>query len=88
MVNSVDTWLLSSAGMFLANTDNTYDIGAVGANRPRNGYFSGGVAVFVKAGVPVDGDFTNPVNGMLAVDSTDNKIYVRIGGTWKGVVVA
>lgn len=29
-------WLLSSSGHFLANADNTYDIGASGATRPRN----------------------------------------------------
>ena len=32
-------WLVSSSGHLLANTDNTYDIGASGANRPRTGYF-------------------------------------------------
>lgn len=47
-----------------------------------------GVSTLVKAGAPVDGDFgAAPPNGTLAVDSTNNKIYVRIGGTWKGVVV-
>jgi hypothetical protein len=40
-----------------------------------------------KAGVPVDADFTSPVDGMLAVDTSANKIMVRIGGVWKGVVV-
>ncbi len=42
-----------------------------------------------KAGIPADVDFAvTPVDGTLAVDTTNNKLYVRIGGTWKGVVVA
>src|SRR5207253_1870473 len=41
-----------------------------------------------KAGAPVDGDFAVPVDSLIAVDSTNNKIWVRIGGVWKGVVVA
>jgi hypothetical protein len=31
-------WAMTSAGNFYAQTDNTYDIGAVGANRPRSVY--------------------------------------------------
>jgi Pectate lyase superfamily protein len=47
------------------------------------------VIVLQKAGIPADSDFTlTPANGTLAVDTTNNKLYVRIGGTWKGVVVA
>jgi hypothetical protein len=44
----------------------------------------------VKAGTPTDADM--PVygisDGALVVDTTGNKIWVRIGGTWKGVAVA
>lgn len=32
-------WYLESGGNLLCYTDNTYDIGASGANRPRTGYF-------------------------------------------------
>jgi hypothetical protein len=86
--SGTDRWLVHSGGALLAQVDATYDIGAAGASRPRNGYFSGGVAVFDKAGAPVDGDFASPVNGMIAADHTNNKLWVRLGGTWKGVVVA
>ena len=34
-------WKLNSGGHFLAGADNTYDIGASGANRPRNLYVAG-----------------------------------------------
>jgi len=33
---AANRWLLDPSGHFLANTDNTYDIGASGANRPRD----------------------------------------------------
>lgn len=32
-------WQVNSSGHFLAGTDNTYDIGATGATRPRTGYY-------------------------------------------------
>jgi len=36
-------WNMNSSGHFLANADNTYDIGASGATRPRSGYFGTGL---------------------------------------------
>lgn len=42
-----------------------------------------------KAGTPVDGDIVGgAADGNFVVDTTGNKIWVRIGGTWKGVAVA
>lgn len=35
-----------------------------------------------KAGAPADTDFTNPQDGLVAIDSTDARIYVRYGGAW------
>ncbi len=43
---------------------------------------AGGIATYSKAGVISDADFTNPVNGLVAVDSTDSRIYIRTGGAW------
>lgn len=37
------TWLMSAPGHFIANSDNTLDIGASGANRPRNLFLGGGI---------------------------------------------
>lgn len=48
----------------------------------------GGVFTRTKAGAPVDGDFRDPRSGMLAVDTTNSRLYVRVGSTWKSVVVA
>jgi hypothetical protein len=46
-------WSINTSGHFLAVADNTYDIGASGANRPRNGYF----AAQVSAGSFAAGDY-------------------------------
>lgn len=47
------------------------------------------IATKQKAGAPVDGDWsTNPPDGTIVVDSTNNKIWARVGGAWKGVVIA
>lgn len=48
----------------------------------------GAVGTKVKAGTPADADVTTPVDGMIVADSTGNKIWVRLGGVWKGVAVA
>lgn len=47
--NALDRWSVTGAGHFIAQLDNTYDIGASGANRPRNIYAAGGVICNVAA---------------------------------------
>lgn len=37
--NQIKRWTMEAAGHFLAATDNSFDIGASGATRPRSGYF-------------------------------------------------
>lgn len=39
--NGNDRWTVSTGGGILANVDNSYDIGASGANRPRDLYLAG-----------------------------------------------
>jgi hypothetical protein len=39
VTGGVARWQLSAVGDLLASINNTYDIGASGANKPRNGYF-------------------------------------------------
>jgi hypothetical protein len=39
--NNTKKWVINSTGHFLANTDNTYDIGQSGASRPRNLFIAG-----------------------------------------------
>lgn len=49
-----------------------------------------GFAVRTQAGAVSDANypFSTPPNGALAVDSTGSRLYVRIGGAWKSVVLA
>ncbi len=45
---------------------------------------TGGLATFIKAGEVSDTDFSDTaVNGALAVDSSDNRLYVKSGDAWK-----
>jgi hypothetical protein len=40
--------------------------------------------VRTKAGVPSDADFTvAPPNGTMMLDTTNHRLYVRSGGTWR-----
>ncbi|MDH4172146.1 MAG: hypothetical protein OEW90_05030 [Betaproteobacteria bacterium] len=41
--NGADRWNINSSGHFIAQTDNTLDIGASGANRPRYAWLAGGL---------------------------------------------
>jgi len=71
----------------IPDTTGAIDLGASGA-KWRNVWVSSSVVNKVKAGTPVDADVVVPTDGMMVLDSTANKIWVRLGGVWKGVVVA
>ena len=43
VTNSTTRWIFNSSGSFLAATDNSWDIGASGANRPRNVYVANNI---------------------------------------------
>ena len=51
---ATDRWFISSDGHLLGSTDNTYDVGASGATRPRSGYF--GTSLNVGNGITVSTD--------------------------------
>jgi hypothetical protein len=57
--NNVSRWTILSSGHFVAGVDNTYDIGASGATRPRNVY--AGTSV-----VAPKGQFTGVQDGLLS----------------------
>ena len=53
-VGGTDRWSISASGHYLASADNTYDIGASGATRPRNVYMASWIrmATTVVASLP------------------------------------
>lgn len=52
-------------------------------------YGADGLTTKVVAGAVGDGSFaTVPPSGTIAIDTTNSRIYVRVGTTWKSVVVA
>jgi len=53
----------ATTGHFLAGADNTYDIGANGANRPRTGYFSNVI-------VAANGYFAGALNNAIKLNSS------------------
>lgn len=90
------SWQMSSGGHLVAGTDNTYDIGASGAARPRN-YFGAGGGTF---GGTVTGGalttsassyinftsrtiFTSPSDGVLLIQNAAQTDFSRLqfGGT-------
>ena len=76
-------WNVNSSGHFLAGTDNTYDIGASGATRPRTGYFGTNVIVgnvFAWASSSLMGA---PANGNIALYNNAGNSFgmLQFGGT-------
>jgi hypothetical protein len=59
VTNNVNRWQLTTAGHLLALTDNTFDIGAAGATRPRTGYFGTSVVSpsFISVSGPLSGNW-------------------------------
>jgi hypothetical protein len=78
-----NVWQFDLGGTLRAITDNARDIGSAGSQRPRNLYLAGAVGTKTKAGTPVDADLSGPVDGMLAVDTTNNLLYFRSGAIWR-----
>lgn len=52
-----------------------------------HGQFLDGISTLTKSGAVTDADFRSaPPSGTIAVDTTNFKIYVRMGATWKSTV--
>lgn len=86
--NGTDRWIIDSSGHLLTNTDNTHDIGASGATRPRNIYAAGfidatsircdGSIVFDTSGTRLDVGF---LGGFTAVTlASGASAMVQVGG--------
>jgi len=95
--NNNHRWSISSAGDFLAFIDNTFDIGALGATRPRTGYFGTSIvsprAHFpIAPDVDITGAFGTSVPLFVAAEQNSNTGIVNtsfgaahaIGGWFAG----
>ncbi len=70
---------LSTGNVGIATKSPSYRLDVSGIIRS-----TAGLSTFVKAGTISDTDFTETaLDGLMAVDSTDNRLYVRSGGVWK-----
>jgi hypothetical protein len=77
-----DRWQVTSAGHIIAATDNTYDIGAPVATRPRNIHVGGYLAV--ADGITAPGTQTGEAR--IYVDTADGDLKVKFGdGTVKTI---
>ena len=84
-------WQVTSAGHFLAVTDNAYDIGASGANRPRNLYIAGSFDALGSIASPAfyagpSGNataMTTPTNGVFRItnNSATDLNRIQLGGS-------
>ena len=69
-VGAAGQWQINTSGHLLATTDNTYDIGASGATRPRSIYVAGGIT----AAAATFGAIIATSNNLI-VNSNTNNIY-------------
>lgn len=76
-------WQISTSGHFGAVTDNTNDIGASAANRPRNIYTGGSIFVGATGGIfgGTTGAITNTSDGVWQVQNNANTVASIVNGT-------
>jgi hypothetical protein len=82
--NGTARWAADGSGHFIALTDNTYDIGASGATRPRNVHIAGYVSI--GDGITAPGAGTGQARIYVDTDDGDLKV-VFADGTVKTIVV-
>lgn len=68
-------WQFQNSGHFVASTDNTYDIGASGATRPRTGYF--GTDVNAGGAITATGNLIGA--RLLVTSAVGASSYIRFG---------
>ncbi|MFA5897944.1 MAG: hypothetical protein WC829_02405 [Hyphomicrobium sp.] len=85
--SDTERWKFLAAGHFTAALDNTYDIGASGATRPRQLFLGPSTTAHANINLPATGVApTSPVDGDIWFDGTNLKI--QIGAATKTVTVA
>lgn len=78
-VGNTSNWRINQSGDLLAISDNSYDIGASGATRPRTGYYGTSLVVgTVTSGLLNISDTSAPANTSLYIARTEAFEYVRL----------
>ena len=80
---STTRWTINSSGHFVAGADNTYDIGATGATRPRNVFVAGNVNTgsITNSGFTRTAGISNSASTFLFGPVTNQNVLYAIGGT-------
>ena len=80
--NNTPRWTIgATTGHLIASADNTYDIGASGANRPRNLFLSGNITTSGGLTLAAAGAIDWPTRASISANATD---VVRILGSTTG----
>jgi hypothetical protein len=70
-------------GAFTSLDTNLYRADADTLKTDDQFHAAGGLTTKIKAGVPTDADTATDADGTILIDTTNSRIYVRVGGTWK-----
>jgi hypothetical protein len=83
-------WLIASAGHFFAGLDNTYDVGAAAANRPRRVYTGTDFVGPIGATTPAAGTFTTATAASVQITggTTPATGFASLGTTTVGALPA
>lgn len=78
----------AGVGITVGSDTNLYRLAANQWQTADQFHAQDGITTKVVAGVVSDGSFTaTPDSGTIGIDTTNSRIYVRVGATWKSVAV-
>lgn len=78
-----NAWFMLGTGDFTAATDNAYDIGASGGNRPRTGYFGTSIiAPTIQVGSSANQTITSPSANTLDLRAAGATYFQLTAGKW------
>ena len=81
--NGTAYWQASDGAMIIGNDTNFYRGAANVLQTDDQFYANDGVRMKTKAGVPSDSDTTVDADGVIILDTTNHRLYIRDGGTWR-----
>jgi hypothetical protein len=93
-ISLTQIWSMSASGHFLAGTDNSYDIGASGASRPRDAYISNSLVVKSSTGQFILGGTTSATypsfgaanTGEFILSADKHRFFDKTGSTERFVM--